>query len=247
MNERQEKDSQDFTKCQVMRILLFIMMAFLFNGCTTLNGIKSIQSDVYLVPAGQFQELTGMKPEHGQKAKVNLIAKDSGFVFSSLSDNFPDKSVEFLDVKRLTLYKYTLDIDILTIPFKIRPSVKGFPTQLNPNFSAALYLGKRIDRYNIQRRMEYNKPVLNVKAAGFGFGIFTGPGTVTMNPFVTRNAINFEYDGFVMSGGFAGIYDAKRFNLGLAVGMDYLVDKNRKEWIYQNKPWIGILFGLNLN
>ncbi len=230
-----------------MRSLLFILAALIFNSCTTLNGVKSLQSDMYLMPAKQVNKLTGIKSEQARKTKIILSVKDSAFIISSPLNSFPDKLVEFGEVSKMLLYTYKLDIDILTIPFKIRPSVTGFPTQLNPNFSAALYLGKRIDRYSIERKNQYDKPVLEVKAAGFGFGLFMGPGTVTMNSFVTTSAINFEYDGFVMSGGVAGIFDAKRFNLGLAVGLDYLIDRNRKNWIYQNKPWIGILFGLNLN
>ena len=36
-------------------------------------------------------------------------------------------------------------------------------------------------------------------------------------------------------------------NTGIAVGTDGLLDKYSKNWIYQNKPWIGILAGINLN
>ena len=28
---------------------------------------------------------------------------------------------------------------------------------------------------------------------------------------------------------------------------DHLFDKNKKDWIYQHKPWVGLAFGLNLN
>ena len=34
---------------------------------------------------------------------------------------------------------------------------------------------------------------------------------------------------------------------GLALGFDNLLDKNKKIWIYENKYWIGLTFGLNLN
>ena len=30
-------------------------------------------------------------------------------------------------------------------------------------------------------------------------------------------------------------------------GIDHLMDKNRKLWIYRGQPWIGLTIGLNLN
>lgn len=124
-----------------------------------------------------------------------------------------------------------MDIDIITVPFKIRPGVRGFPTQLNANLSTALYLGKRKE----------------LQDSGYGYGVFAGLGSVTMNPYVTRQAIDYEYDGFVSSVGIAGIYDARRFNVGVAIGIDHLMDQNKTKWIYQHQPWVGILLGINLN
>lgn len=130
-----------------------------------------------------------------------------------------------------TITENKIDINIITIPFKIRTETKGQPIQLNTNFSTALYLGKR-------KEME---------KAEFGYGILIGIGAVTMNPYVTELKITEEYDGFVSSIGLACLYNAGRFNLGLASGIDHLMDKNRQKWIYQHKIWFGVLFGINLN
>ena len=62
-----------------------------------------------------------------------------------------------------------------------------------------------------------------------------------------EDKIDYEYDGLALSNGIAGIYDNKKINIGLALGIDMLTDKNRANWIYQGKPWIGILFGITLN
>ena len=68
-----------------------------------------------------------------------------------------------------------------------------------------------------------------------------------MNPSVTNNQITTEYDGLVSSKGLAGIIGINNFTIGLALGYDNLLDANKKKWIYQGKPWIGLAFGLNLN
>ena len=35
--------------------------------------------------------------------------------------------------------------------------------------------------------------------------------------------------------------------LGFAVGADRLLDRNADRWIHEGKPWLGLVFGLNLN
>ncbi|GAB3813836.1 hypothetical protein GCM10028895_06320 [Pontibacter rugosus] len=57
----------------------------------------------------------------------------------------------------------------------------------------------------------------------------------------------YEYEGVVLLKGVAGIIGINNFSLGLTIGIDHLFDKNRDDWIYQHKPWVGLAFGLNLN
>jgi hypothetical protein len=68
-----------------------------------------------------------------------------------------------------------------------------------------------------------------------------------MNPSVTNSLVAIEYDGVVWSKGVAGIIGLNSFTTGLALGWDHLLDPNRKYWIYKDKPWIGFVFGLNIN
>ena len=66
---------------------------------------------------------------------------------------------------------------------------------------------------------------------------------------VVGNVTQFDadYEGLVLHGGIAAIYDARAFNIGLAMGIDQLLGPDGSYWIYQNKPWFGVLFGLDLN
>ncbi|MFW0717468.1 hypothetical protein [Pedobacter sp. N23S346] len=178
---------------------------------------------------------------------VDLEQSDSNFILKPALGNLKQVEINLEKIEILKMYRYTFDIDVLTVPFKIRPGVNGFPEQLNANFDAALYLGRRRDSYTIQKTRKGRSLKTKMTGVGYGYGGFIGIGSVTMNPFVTNQYIDYEYDGFVINGGIAGIYDAKKFNLGIAIGADFLVDKNRKSWIYQGKPWIGVLFGINLN
>jgi hypothetical protein len=230
--------------------LLLVLRACFFTACltacTSIFKVEQIPADMYFIESKYYNRLAISQQETGKKIKAALEWQDSILKISPLNPGFAQTTIHLKESAGLKFYRRAFDIDVLTIPFKIRPSVKGFPEQLNANFSAALYLGRRFDFYRLTKTPAREQG-FTLSGLGIGYGGFIGLGSVTMNPFVTQNKINYEYDGFVLTSGVAAIYDAKKFNLGLALGNDFLVDKNRENWIYQQKPWFGILFGINLN
>ncbi|PRY15579.1 hypothetical protein CLV24_102201 [Pontibacter ummariensis] len=147
-----------------------------------------------------------------------------------------------------TFSKWSFDIDVLTIPFKFRPGEEGFPQQLTTTFQGAVYVGGRKDIFLLKYKPtpvpDYHK---SFNHFGYSVGWFTGIGATTMNEFVTRGAVPYEYEGMVLLNGVAGIVGLNNFTLGLAIGIDHLFDQNREHWIYQHEPWVGLAFGLNLN
>ena len=142
----------------------------------------------------------------------------------------------------------SFDVDFLTLPVKYRFSTSSVPNQLNTNINGAVYFGYRTDVYHLKYKNNIiGKYVRQKTHYGFSLGAFTGLGSTAMNPWVTENHISIEYDGVVWSKGLAGILAIDNFTIGLGLGWDYLTDTNRKHWIYQNMPWLGLAFGLNLN
>jgi hypothetical protein len=144
--------------------------------------------------------------------------------------------------------KNTFDLDVLTIPFKFRPSTSSFSPQLSNHLNGALYAGYRNDTYEVS----YNQnPVGQISQRiihlGISAGLATGIGVTPLNPWVTQNNINVEYDGFVWSKAACIILAVEKLNFGLALGIDHLLDANRRYWIYQGKPYLGLTVGLNLN
>ncbi|MDQ3291579.1 MAG: hypothetical protein M3Q05_09850 [Bacteroidota bacterium] len=224
------------------------LLIFLLASCTSLHEISTVPTDRYHFTARFFQTLTGTNyTGKTKKARVDLKLEEDTLKFKVIGSQAIHSGIRLKEIQNLRFHRHTFDVDVFTIPFKIRPGVKDFPMQLNPNFSGALYLGRRHDYYRIRTVTKQSERLVKITGVGYGYGGILGIGGVTMNPFVTHNKINYEYDGFVITGGLAGIYDAKKFNLGLALGTDLLLDKNRKFWLYQGKPWLGFLFGINLN
>lgn len=148
-----------------------------------------------------------------------------------------------------TFIKPSVDIDILTALFKVRGERKNsVPPQLNANFNGNIYLGYRSDIY----RIHYTKNPLaiykrRINHFGFSGGLFLGLGNTAMTPTTTNNAISIEYDGIVLQKGIAGIVAINKLTLGLSLGFDNLIDSHSTVWVYNNKPWFGLMLGLNLN
>lgn len=144
--------------------------------------------------------------------------------------------------------KHSFDIDFLTIPLKYRPAKGDVPVQLNANLNGAAYFGYRTDTYHLDYVPNpFGVSQREVDHIGFSCGVFFGVGNSFISPTTTNNNINQEYDGLVWSKGIAGIFALNKVTLGVALGFDKLVDSNKDVWLYQNKPWLGIAFGLNLN
>lgn len=140
------------------------------------------------------------------------------------------------------------DFDIFTLPFKVRPGREGVPTQLNTNFNAALYLGRRLDFYHLNRHpLPTGRTVPLIRTVGVGYGLFTGLGSSYITADLTHGHAPTDYEGLVMHSGAAVIYDAHVFNVGAAVGVDRLLGADADYWLYQDRLWFGLLFGLNLN
>lgn len=232
-------------------ILLLLFLPLLVSSCKTLK-----QSSKYGFNEGFYKS----RIFHKKLKKVYVIPGDDlikVYTEKNLLKNDTAKAVKIAfppDKKPLNFETYSfrrsgLDVDIISVLLKYRAAVSGFPNQLNTSiFNGAFYFGYRNDIY----KLKYTENPLhvfkrNVTHYGFSVGAFAGVGTTAMNEYVTQNNIAIEYDGFVNVEGIAAFLAVQKLSFGLNFGVDHLMDKNRKFWIYQGKSWVGISVGLHLN
>ena len=233
-----------------LRYSFFILMIACFSACSVVKETSKQQmvSGIYKVSGYQSK-------------RFYMLIEDTAFVLYPLNNTIKNEKLrldtnsvftlsqgKLISAKPITFSTKSFDFDVLTILFKYRPSVSGFPRQLNTNFNAAGFLGYRTDLY----LLSYQKDPLNnyhksINHFGYSFGFFGGLGATTMNPSVTDNIVPYEYDGLVITKGVTGLIGVGNLTFGLAAGFDHLMDKNRKVWLYQGKPWYGVTLGINLN
>lgn len=223
------------------KIAFLISQILLLTACATLQNKAK-----YELADGKYKLKIANK-----KIDCYVENNDDSLVIynlaSKISTSLPEKIAIDMPIKQ-HLIKSSLDIDVLTALVKLRPPItNSLPAQLNTNFNGNIYLGHRTDIYQIH----YQKNPLGIHQRqinhfGFSGGIFAGLANTAINGSTTNNVVSAEYDGIILQKGFAGIIAVNKLTIGLSLGFDTILEK-KNGWIYQNKPWVGLMLGLNLN
>ena len=234
-----------------LRILSLLgLLGVLSNGCVYVNKITRHDLD---------SEFYKLKIEGADPVSVYTnVIEDSIFVYPVILEGkktTPDVS-SYLKAKisnikpgdhfyKSCFVKNSIDVDLSTLLLKYRPSSKNVPNQLSYNVNAAMYFGLRKDFYKlIPYRSPLNEETSFVRQIGFDAGLFAGIGITPINPSVTEGNETLEYDGIVFQKGIAGFITIDRMSVGLSIGFDKLLDHNKNIWVYNNKPYIGLMIGI---
>jgi hypothetical protein len=140
----------------------------------------------------------------------------------------------------------TFDLDLTSILFKSRRSQDDVPSQFSADLNFAIFAGFRRDFYKIVTPLHARQEVKSrITAIGFDLGVFAGIGSSPVNPTVTNYKISQQYDGMIFQKGVAGFISINKMSLGLALGFDNLLDKNKSSWIYNQKPYLGLIISVS--
>lgn len=230
--------------------LYILFISFITIGCSAIKETSrhQMETGVYKVKNYHNKHYYAVIKEDSIALHPVSKTKAGRRADTSVSSTIQLNTINPANRESITFITRSFDFDVLTILFKYRPYTSGFPNQLNTNFNAAAYIGHRSDSYILS----YDKNPLNsyqrrISHFGYSLGFFGGLGATQINPFVTNNHVQSEYDGVVLTKGIAGMIGIGNLTFGAAIGLDHLIDNNHQVWIYQAKPWTGFTVGLNLN
>lgn len=230
-----------------MKTSVFLMFSLVFfSACNIIqsNNKESFAEGQYFMrEKGKKRVFVNMQEDTVQ---VYYMNKQKQIISPKPEKIYPVYSKENLPYSKM--YISSFDVDFLTLLLKLRPAVSGMEAQINTNINGVVYFGRRIDTYTLKYQTnplkDYNR---QIKHYGFSMGGFIGIGSTTISPTTTTNNVSYEYDGVILNKGLAAIIAIDNFTLGISVGFDNLLDENKKFWLYQNKPNIGLAVGMNLN
>jgi hypothetical protein len=216
-----------------MKYLIWVCVASLFLSCSSLTTLpeSELKSDYY-----HYRE-NGTRYE---KVFVNVDDDTTTIVKIDGKIIVPNNANQ-------KFQKRSFDIDVLVVPFKIRPSSNNFPRQLTTEFNGNIFLGYRVDRY---KSHYFKTPLGTIKKfrhRAITFGTFCGIGTSSITPWTTNYRTTDEYNGLILCRGLSAMFGVNNLTVGLGLGWDYLTDRDKDIWIYQNRPWYGLAISLNIN
>jgi hypothetical protein len=216
-----------------------IFVLLIFSGlysCSTLKDSPKYQlsNDVY-----KF----GHRGPKYTNAYV-FVDGDSVSVFSVTNSK---QQIAIDPSKDYFFIKNSFDLDVMTVPFKYRPATSGLPRQLNTEFNGNAFIGYRIDRFRLRVLQTPFGRKNKIIHRGITLGAFGGLGSTNISPSTTQNQTADEYNALILTRGLGIMIGINNLTVGLGAGWDYVTDRDKEIWIYQNKPWYGLTVGLNLN
>jgi hypothetical protein len=236
---------------RIKRIPLYGLLIVILSGCVSVGKIGRHDFD-----SGFYK----LKVQGAAPSRVYAeVIEDSIIVYpvnSTGRKEFPNTSSSSgIKISRIKTDNYyykasfinkSVNIDLTSIIFKSRSSMDDVPNQFSADLDVAIYAGFRKDFYKIVSPAhplhEENSSIMQI---GFDLGVFAGIGSSPVNPTVTNNKISQEYDAMIFQKGIAGFISINKMSFGLAVGFDNLIDKNRSSWIYNQKPYLGLIISVS--
>jgi hypothetical protein len=218
-----------------IRKFAFILIAVpVLYACSTLKDSPKYQlsNDVY-----KF----GPRGSKYTNAYI-FVDGDSVSVFSDSKKKIAiDPSKDYFFIKN------SFDLDVMTVAFKYRPITLGVPRQLNTEFNGNAFVGYRIDKFRLRTLQTPFGTKNKVNHRGITIGVFGGLGGTNISPTTTQNQTADDYNALILTRGLCVMIGINNLTVGLGAGWDYVTDRDKEIWIYQNKPWYGLTVGLNLN
>ena len=220
-----------------MKFVISSISCVLLFSCSTLKKLpeSNLGSDYYYL----YRQEGGTT-----KVYVNVV-DDSIEIVAARPDAKESESV--VPSNGQLLFRRSFDVDVMTVPFKFRPATQNLPRQLTVDFNGNIFLGYRVDRYKLIFIQTPAGVMKKVRHRAITLGAFGGLGTTSITPWTTNNGTTDEYSGFILNRGFALMGGVNNLTVGFGIGWDYLTDRDKDVWIYQDKPWYGLTLSLNLN
>jgi hypothetical protein len=231
-------------------LLLLVVVSLLPYGCAPFDKIYShdFSSGYYKLKGPE----TSVPKVYVETNGDSLTLYPANGIGKSLTPDLSSPKISAIssiapnsNLYNSTFVRTSADIDLSTILLKYRPHAGNVPSQLSTNVNGIFYVGFRKDFFKVISHVSPGRVRKNsIRHTGFDFGPYAGIGIAPVNYTVTMNATLQEYDGIVFQKGFAVFGTVENMSVGFSIGFDNLLDKNKNIWVFNGKPYFGIIIGI---
>lgn len=175
-------------------------------------------------------------PNHSQEEKKIKQSKSNRFIQNGAALNY---------------WGMQPVLQALTVPIKVRPALND---QILYNASSSVNVGfavgYKFTHYAYQNHYQKIKEKLiyiNSRTRSYSItpGIFAGPTIVSLTGKNTEGIVKIDRSVLGLTTGGFGVFGIGNFNLGLAIGWDFSFGEEGSKWIYNRKPWYGVVVALD--
>lgn len=235
----------------VLMIATNILYAQLDNGVYKISEfqpIYTLEDGSKVKKTSKRKFMAKLRQDNG-KIHIEMMPKYKNSAFMQEGDdtgliNVSDEKL-FFDLESIDKFSFTstrLAKSIITLPFKIRFSTDEMNDGLsnvelglnNINF----FLGENITSYT------YENNKLSEKTLSIG-GFF-GPTAVRLNNSNSSLQVEEEINRLGINFGLAIMGKINRFNLGVGVGSEMILNQELYDWNWDKNIFLGFVFGISL-
>ncbi|MBS1979214.1 MAG: hypothetical protein JST46_17715 [Bacteroidetes bacterium] len=147
-------------------------------------------------------------------------------------------------------WERTLVAQALTIPIKMRLPTKDLAYSVESSINLSFGFGVQFTHNSFQNNYNGNGKYLNsvTRKCSLTTAFFVGPSIVSLSQKNTSPSISNERNVLGTTEGAVVVFGIGRVNLGAALGLENLYgpkESDEQKWIYNNKPWIGLVLALD--
>tara|TARA_R110000744_G_scaffold379985_2_gene499373 strand:+ start:678 stop:1574 length:897 start_codon:yes stop_codon:yes gene_type:complete len=189
----------------------------------------------------------GYKAQLKEKSIIDLDSSDGVFSVPNNNSNLLEDS-DFSYTVPIIYSDNKPVLQTLTIPFKFRGSVKDISSTITTGFNAGIAYGYQwniVTVAPIYNTVNGSMQGYDKQTKSFALAPFAGLTSISLEEDNTNKTIENSKTVIGLSLGGVGVLTYNRFNIGLALGIDYGLEDS-KEWIYQGRSWTGLVLGLDL-
>ena len=175
--------------------------------------------------------------------------------FFPVLDDRDDKIHVKSNIYQSEYFRYTeahFVLQALTIPFKYNFKINdSILSKASADFNIGAAFGFKITKNKYRKfytRQDGTDSPLNDYTTNWSFtpGIFLAPSVIEVDSALTGGKVNMDRDVIGLTFGAFFVVGYNDFNFGLSLGFDKTFGQGPSAWIYNGKPWIGLVFAFDV-